>query len=182
MDSIYIWNKPSSVLAATFLEATKETNVRDTILSETDWSKKINPKYSFLRQILHTWAKFNCSEQTDTDQVQQEILWNNDFIKLEKRFSHWKIWKFAGIYRINDLLHNTDATFLTHEEIIIKSREEGTQVQRMDKYPQDPRLNINNSDNTHNNDTQDQQIINGQKLSSSGIFSTSALGMSDKII
>lgn len=116
----YLWHNPNSLTANIFLQATNQKNTQDAILAKTDWSKRLNPNFVFLRQIFHTWAKFHISEPATTQQVQDEILWNNDFLQLEKRFQTSEKWKQAGVKCINDLLHASEPRFLTHEEINTK--------------------------------------------------------------
>lgn len=116
----YLWFNPDSMLATIFLQATNQNDIKVAILAKTDWSKHLNPSFTFLRQIFHTWAKFHIADPTTTQQVQDEILWNNDSIKLEDRFQTWATWKQAGVNYINDLLHHSEPRFLTHEEVNFK--------------------------------------------------------------
>lgn len=112
----YLWHNPNSIIASIFLHATKQSDIRTAILSKTDWSKKLHPAFIFLRQIFHSWAKFHIADPSSTTEVQEEILWNNDFLRMEERFQTWAAWKQAGILCVNDLLHTLEPRFLMHEE------------------------------------------------------------------
>lgn len=113
----FLWYNPDSILANICLQATKQHDMRTVILAKTDWSKKMNPVYSFLSQIFHTWAKFHVAEPSTTHSVLNEVIWNNDFLKLEERFQMCSKWKQAGIKTVKDLLHSSESRFLTHEEL-----------------------------------------------------------------
>lgn len=126
---IYLWHNPHSILAKTFLQATKQDDIRNSILAKTDWSKLLDPTYTFLQTIFHSWAKFHITEPTTIQQVQEEIIWNNDFLQIEHRFQTWQKWKHAGIQMVRDLLHTSELRFLTHEEINSKYNMKSTFIE-----------------------------------------------------
>lgn len=116
----YLWHHPDSILARIFLLATKQRDMRISILAKTDWSTQLDPSFSFLRQIFHTWAKFHTAEPSTTQQVCNEVIWNNDFLELEGRFQASHNWKQARITYVKDLLHSSEPRFLTYEEANLK--------------------------------------------------------------
>lgn len=65
--------------------------------------------------ILSTWAKFNNYMPDSEDRVQQEILWKNTYVTIDKIPFIWQALKQAGIQKTNNLLHQTQPRF--HEEL-----------------------------------------------------------------
>lgn len=45
------------------------------------------------------------------------MIWDNDFIKIRQQTINWARWKGAGILYINDLLHQHQPRFLSHQEL-----------------------------------------------------------------
>lgn len=67
-------------------------------------------------QYSTTWATLHNGVPKDEKQIQQEIIWDNDHIKLGRRAT-WKTWKGTGILCINDLLHEHLPPFLSLTEL-----------------------------------------------------------------
>ena len=81
--------------------------------------KKKTPSMSqsdFYKDILGTWESMYMVKPTSEEQMQNESIWNNMFIKSGGHPICWEKWREAGIIKIKDLI--TDAgTFVTVEDI-----------------------------------------------------------------
>jgi regulator of sigma D len=58
----------------------------------------------FYQQVLKVWYKFHSKEPKQNDEIQQEILWNNQFILRNNCPYIMTKWKESGILYVQDLL------------------------------------------------------------------------------
>ena len=74
---------------------------------------------TFYKVMLNAWAHLYNVEPSGVEQIQNEIIWNNQFMICNKQTLFWEDWISAGIIKIKHLL-NSDGHFLSHNEIIEK--------------------------------------------------------------
>lgn len=58
-----------------------------------------------LTNILNTWYELHNLNPSMESDIQQESLWYNNNITINKSLLWWRKWINAGIYTINDILH-----------------------------------------------------------------------------
>lgn len=92
-------------------------DIKEVILSKTNWANHLPQQLVFLRQILKNWATLHIYEPWNQEGVLQETLWNNDYIKISGETQNWQAWKTAGITTIGDLWHTSLPRFLSDQEI-----------------------------------------------------------------
>ena len=68
----------------------------------------------FYEDILHTWQTINQHTPESKEQILNEILWNNRFIKIEKFSVYYQSWHIAGVIRVNDIF--CENNFLTFND------------------------------------------------------------------
>lgn len=112
-----IWHKPDSIWVTILAQALKTEDLRMALLYKIDLSRRIDPRFKLLSNVLSEWAKVHIRPPENEQEVQHELLWNNSYITINKVALLWQNWDSAGIHRINDLLHHTQPRFLSHEEI-----------------------------------------------------------------
>lgn len=108
------WHAPTSIWACVLASALGNVDLKTSLSSKTKIAEKITTHYPTFRQLLKTWAKFHFT-LPESEEVRSEILWNNDSILIKKKTFMWVT--TAGIVCVNDLLHQTEPRFLSHEEL-----------------------------------------------------------------
>ena len=63
---------------------------------------KVSMPIKFYKDVLHTWQTINQHIPENKEQILNEILWNNRFIKIEKFSVYYQSWHKAGVIRIKD--------------------------------------------------------------------------------
>ena len=74
---------------------------------------------SFYKNVLAVWQELNSKEPIDVKEIQHEILWNNQFIKINGKSIYYKTWVNRGILKVCDLL-DTQRRFLCLEDFKCK--------------------------------------------------------------
>ena len=72
----------------------------------------------FYKDVLHTWQMINQHIPENEEQILNEILWNNRFIKIEKFYVYYQSWHKAGAIRIKDIF--CENNFLTFSDFCRK--------------------------------------------------------------
>lgn len=116
----HFWEHPESTMAAIMENILNSGNVQELLECKSHLASRIDPNYSFLREILKTWAKLHVIEPTEEADIQKEMLWNNSYINIQLKPVCWPRWRDAGILRINDLIHDSQPRFLSHTELAQK--------------------------------------------------------------
>jgi hypothetical protein len=70
----------------------------------------------FYQSILNSWKKVREQKEITKFTIQNEIIWNNRFIKINNKTLNWKKWKAKGIIKLSDIL-DRNGKFLTLVEI-----------------------------------------------------------------
>lgn len=112
-----IWNSPGSLWASTLAAALGTNDIRITLLTRSDLSKQIPTEYSTLKQCLSAWFKHRRLAPTSESEVLEEILWGNSSIMISSKPVFWREWIAADILSINDLMHEHEPRFLSHNEL-----------------------------------------------------------------
>ena len=92
---------------------------------ELFFSSKHNPRYkvnvlpNFYRSIIKLWLGLYSSEPTCTEQILNEVIWNNRYIISNKSALYWNAWIKKGIIKIRHLL-DEEGNFLSHDDLSIK--------------------------------------------------------------
>ena len=74
--------------------------------------------YSYFYESIHTeWIKIRNNNEKTINNIKREIIWNNQYIKVNSKYLNWKTWRDAGIEYIADILDNKDNDFLTLAKI-----------------------------------------------------------------
>ena len=71
---------------------------------------KTNIPIDFYKEALNAWKKINCRTPHTIEQVFNEIVWNNRYIKVEGFSFYYKKWHEAGVTKIEDIFQ--DSAFL----------------------------------------------------------------------
>lgn len=116
----FMWNNPDSILSWMLMRNMGLEQIFHLILSKTDHTALVDTRQKFVRQILATWAKLHITQPTTEVQVQAELLWYNKYISIGKKTVFWNGWSKTGINYINDLIHEDEARFYSHEELANK--------------------------------------------------------------
>jgi len=66
--------------------------------------KFVSPKTIFYEQVLHAWFDFYSIPPKGSEEIQQEILWNNRFIIVDNKPIMKNSWLHKGILYVQDLL------------------------------------------------------------------------------
>ena len=51
----------------------------------------------FYKETLESWQKINCTNPETKEQILNEIIWNNRFIRIEGCSVYYRQWHEAGI-------------------------------------------------------------------------------------
>ena len=70
----------------------------------------------FYKEILASWLSLSTKDVNNGLHVQEQFIWNNKFITIEKRTFFWKRWYDKGIKYVGDLLDD-DANFLDANDL-----------------------------------------------------------------
>ena len=68
----------------------------------------------FYKSILTVWQELHSKTQLNANEMKEEILWNNRFIKRDGKSIFYKAWANKGTRKINDLL-DSQGNFLSFE-------------------------------------------------------------------
>ena len=71
-----------------------------------------------MQDFLHAWQTINQHIPGNKEQILNEILWNNRFIKIEKFSVCYQSWHKAGVIRIKDIF--CENNFLTFNDFCRK--------------------------------------------------------------
>ncbi len=71
-------------------------------------------------KIIHNyWSKLQGVEITKVDTILNHVIWNNQFITIQKMAFRWEKWIQHNIMYIKDFLSD-NSNFLSHQEIYDK--------------------------------------------------------------
>ena len=69
----------------------------------------------FYKEIFSAWQEIHSTEPSSADEYENEIIWNNRFIKIDRKSVFFPSWYRKGVVKIRDLL-NDDRKFLSRVE------------------------------------------------------------------
>ena len=69
----------------------------------------------FLSRNNHILARRNSFQPKSKNYVLEQIVWNNKFIKSDKKYMYLQHWRYAGILKINDLVDTQQNCFLSFD-------------------------------------------------------------------
>lgn len=118
----HLWDHPESIMAAVIKDALNCNDIHNLLNCKKDLATALHPSHTFLKDILRTWANLHIQEPKEEADIQCEMLWDNNFIRIQQQTVVWARWKEAGILYINDLLHDSQPRFLSHTELGQKYR------------------------------------------------------------
>lgn len=113
----FLWNHQDSIMASILMKLTAYNNIQDMLRSKTALTDCIDKRWSFLHNVMKTWAQLHIHEPVSEEEVQKEMIWNNKYIQINKKPTLWKKWKEKGKFFINDLIHEEEPRFLSHTEL-----------------------------------------------------------------
>lgn len=113
----FLWNNPDSLMSSFIQAYLPYENIRRAITCKTNLATRLQGDHTFIKAILTTWARLHIHEPLDESAVQQEMIWDNDYICINLKPFTWPRWRDAGIIYINDLLHDSLTRFLSHTEL-----------------------------------------------------------------
>ena len=64
---------------------------------------KVSMPIKFYKDVLYTWQMINQHIPENKEQILNEILWNNRFIKIEKFSVYYQSWHKAGVIKIKEI-------------------------------------------------------------------------------
>ena len=68
----------------------------------------------FYEKALLAWQSINSFNPSSKEEILNEILWNNRFIRINDYSVYYKAWHVAGVEKIGDLFNGN--TFLSHQD------------------------------------------------------------------
>ena len=66
---------------------------------------------AFYHEIIPFWQDLIASNPKSKNDVLEQIVWNNKFIKSDKKSIYLQHWRYAGILKINDLFDTQQNCF-----------------------------------------------------------------------
>ena len=95
-----------------------DTNLRNLLwrcnLEYSDCLKSFGNE-NFWSQMLTAWSKINFERPANRQQVLDQIIWYNSFVKIDKKVIMWKQWFEKGILWVSDIFK--DGAFLNAETL-----------------------------------------------------------------
>ena len=64
---------------------------------------KANIPLDFYKQVLEAWKKLICFTPESKEQILEEIIWNNNFIRINGSSVYYRQWHEAGITKVSDI-------------------------------------------------------------------------------
>lgn len=137
------------------------------------WHCNLNPadkkilsiKNPFIRDVVHAWC--NLVFETNPNNPQNQILWNNSFIRIDKDIVCMHNWYNQGVKYVKDLL-NDNGDFLTFNEFCVKYSLKNCNYMNyfslIYAIPITWRRNINDVDRTSHSNTQNDYVIRVCKM------------------
>lgn len=116
----FLWNHPESIMAAVITRLTSQNTIADALQCKMNLTQGLDKTWTFISQILTTWATLHIYEPNTEKEVQEETLWDNTFIQIQRSPIFWTKWAHNGVKYINDLLHHEEPRFLSHTELADK--------------------------------------------------------------
>lgn len=116
----YLWFNHDSLSARILSEITGTNDLSLTLLAKCKQSVKFKKDFKNLKQLLQTWEQFHLIAPSTEKEIQEEFLWNNKFVIIERATIYWSKWSKAGITFVNDIIPDTLPTFLSHTKITQK--------------------------------------------------------------
>lgn len=81
----FLWSHPESTMASVLTKLTAYNNIQDLLRCKRNLAERLDKKWTFLTQILNTWAQLHFQEPISEDDVQKEMLWDNKYIQINKK-------------------------------------------------------------------------------------------------
>lgn len=92
-------------------------NIRSLLICNINLATKVDARYRMIASILTTWFKLHSLIPSTEQDVQEQSLWYNINVTIDKKPFCWRPWLHAGIVTINDILHPDQPRFLSHDEL-----------------------------------------------------------------
>ena len=70
---------------------------------------------AFYQEIITFWQDVIASNPKNKNYVFEQIIWNNKFIKPDKKSMYLRHWCYAGILKINDIFDTQQNCFLSFD-------------------------------------------------------------------
>ena len=70
---------------------------------------------AFYQEIITFWQDVIASNPKNKNDVLEQIIWNNKFIKPDKKSVYLQHWRYAGILKINDIFDTQQNCFLSFD-------------------------------------------------------------------
>ncbi|CAH3178759.1 unnamed protein product, partial [Porites evermanni] len=101
----------STIRVHSFVDAWRIVNLHNIGFT---WS---NPKClpAFYHEIITFWQDVIASNPKSKNDVLEQIVWNNKFIKSDKKSIYLQHWRYAGILKIYDLFDTQQNCFLSFD-------------------------------------------------------------------
>lgn len=110
-------NQPWKLIPLRFL-----SNIGGTLLFSCNYDVKslhLNKNFpSFYNDIISHWQELINASPTTKEDVLDQIVWNNRFIKVNKTSVYFQKWHQAGIYRLSSLLDESKKRFLSFNAFV----------------------------------------------------------------
>ena len=79
---------------------------------------RVNIPIAFYKEVLEAWQKLVLFSPVTKEQILDEIIWNNRFIRIDGFSVYYKQWHEAGVTKISDIFRGD--SFLTFNEFLSK--------------------------------------------------------------
>ena len=79
---------------------------------------RVNIPIAFYQEVLEAWQKLVLFSPVTKEQILDEIIWNNGFIRIDGFSVYYKQWHEAGVTKISDIFRGD--SFLTFNEFLSK--------------------------------------------------------------
>lgn len=87
------------------------------LIFNCNFSPKTLPHLSrlllFYKDMLNAWQKILSHTPLSKNEVENEIIWKNKFVTVERKSVFYWLWSEAGVKYINDLITDADVNVMT---------------------------------------------------------------------
>lgn len=116
----YMWKEENSLLGETLRVFFRYPDIKSLLTFSSNLSSQLDKRYQMLNDILNSWFLLKANNFLTESEIQEQSLWWNDKVIINKKSICWRTWLNAGIVRVNDLLHPVSPRFMSHEELALK--------------------------------------------------------------
>lgn len=69
-------------MASVLTKSFDYNNIQNILRCKENLAERLDRRWTFLSQILNTWAQLHTHEPISEEEVKGEMLWNNEYIQI----------------------------------------------------------------------------------------------------